>query len=781
MGNNMVFFQFYTIIYRVLASVLILAVVLGAGCTPLKTEKPESSDIQSQEDIQSRGNSIHAIDVYASDHQVDIRIKARDKLAYTSIKQDFPLGIALYLPGAAMEPGFTPPSDVASPVEAIRTGYADTEQTTAKIEILLSQDLPYEVTEQNNELQVLLFKTRHAIPGTASIQAAQAPDSNSLTASSQDTDQPPTPEPMAVQTPALMTNIEFNTNESGYADIQVKTTHPVRYETAWHSDTRLDLILYDTRIPAHHQRPLRTQYFNAAVDRILPGPGPDDTNDAKIEIMIREKVPFRVVQDQDLISLHFDPASAKPPLFEKAVKPVMDHTVRAQGVTDNPDAPDAMPASADIIPAGHPAKTQWGSVTNPGESGYVGEKIKLDFFDTDIRNVFRILKSVSGLNFAVDKDVQGKVTMTLETPIPWDQVLDLVLKMNGLGKKMEGNVVRIATIQTLKQEEQDLQDTIAAQKKALDQKKSLEPLVTEYIPINYAEANVISEHFISERGNFTVDERTNMIIATATEKEMELFHEMIFQLDKVTPQIMIEAKVVEVTKDFSRSIGVGWNLTNDPAISSLFVNDMNVSVNTPVGDGGVNGDFSFFRMFGSSVTALNAKLAASEVQGDARVISSPRILTLDNREASITQGVTYVWQVPAEDPNDPPKTEERSIPLTLKVTPRVTNDKRIGMTVELTKDELAGINSDGSPIINTNATKTELLVNDKETVVIGGVVKTSTVDSNSGLPFLSKIPIIGNMILGQKQKVDNRNELLIFLTPSIVQLEQKRHTNYPAD
>jgi type IV pilus assembly protein PilQ len=380
--------------------------------------------------------------------------------------------------------------------------------------------------------------------------------------------------------------------------------------------------------------------------------------------------------------------------------------------------------------------------------------------------------------------------MTLENPIPWDQVLDLVLKMNGLGKKMEGNVIRIATVQTLKQEEQDLQDAIAARKNAMEQEKSLEPLVRAYIPFNYAKSDVIELHISAsslltpDRGHFSVDERTRMVIVNDTQDTIDHIQEMIYQLDTVTPQIMIEAKVVEVTKDFSRDIGIGWNLTNDPAISSAsgFVNDMNVSVNTPIGGGeGVSGGVSFFRLFGSSSMVLNAKLEASEAQGDAKVISSPRILTLDNTEALITQGLTYVWQVPGDEAGDRPTTEERSIPLTLKVTPQVTNDKRIGMTVELIKDELAGVNSDGSPIINTAMTKTELLVNDKETVVIGGVVKTSTINKNTGLPFLSKIPIIGNMILGQNQKVDSRNELLIFLTPSVVQLEQKRNPARSSD
>jgi type IV pilus assembly protein PilQ len=355
--------------------------------------------------------------------------------------------------------------------------------------------------------------------------------------------------------------------------------------------------------------------------------------------------------------------------------------------------------------------------------------------------------------------------------------------MNGLGKKMEGDVVRIATIQTLRQEEKDEQEAIDAQKKALEQKKSLEPLITEYIPISYSNAKTeIEPHITSlltpDRGSISVDQRSNMVIVTDTREKVDQIQEMIYRLDTVTPQIMIEAKIVEVTKEFSRDIGIGWNLTNDPAISSGFVNDMNVSVNTPIGDGGMNGDFSFFRLFGASRLALNAKLAASEARGDVKIVSSPRILTLDNKEAKIKQGLEYPFQV-VED--DDVSTEFKEINLELIVTPHVTPDERISMQVFLTKNDIAGIATTGEPYLNTNEAKTELLVNDNDTVVIGGIVKTVKNNSDDGLPFLSGIPIIGNMLFGTNRKEDNRNELLIFLTPSIVQLEQKRNPARSSD
>ncbi|MCF8075444.1 MAG: type IV pilus secretin PilQ [Desulfotignum sp.] len=724
---------------------LILVLVLGAGCTSLKSGTPEPTEPLIQND--TRSNYLHKVTMSTSDDQIAIHIKTEQTPAYTSIKQDFPLGVAVYLPDTVFSPDFVQPRTSAGPVAAIRSEYADPEKTTIRLEMLLNQDLTYEVLEEANGLQVVLY-----LPDSQ-INAASLSNPE-INTSAQNTRLPQVSAPSAEPSPALVTDIEFNPDEAGYADIQVTTTDSVPYDTAWKTDDQLDLILYNARILERLQRPLLTRYMGTAVDSVTPYQRSVDDTDARIEIRIREKVPYQVVQDENRIFLRFDP-----------VPPVL-----SAGDAFNP---------ADIK---QPAPVGLAAInTDPPE--YSGEKIKLDFFDTDIKNVFRILRSVSGLNFAVDKDVQGKVTMTLEKPVPWDQVLDLVLKMNGLGKKMEGDVVRIATIQTLRQEEKDEQEAIDAQKKALEQKKSLEPLITEYIPISYSNAKTEIEPHITalltpDRGNLSVDQRSNMVIVTDTREKVDQIQEMIYRLDTVTPQIMIEAKIVEVTKEFSRDIGIGWNLTNDPAISSGFVNDMNVSVNTPIGSGGMNGDFSFFRLFGASRLALNAKLAASEARGEVKIVSSPRILTLDNKEARIKQGFEYPYQV-VED--DEVSTEFKEINLELVVTPHVTPDERISMQVSLIKKDIAGETSSGEAYLSTNEAKTELLVNDNDTVVIGGVVKTTKTDNDEGLPFLSSIPIIGNTLFGNNSKEDNRNELLIFLTPSIVQLEQKRNPARSSD
>ncbi len=402
---------------------------------------------------------------------------------------------------------------------------------------------------------------------------------------------------------------------------------------------------------------------------------------------------------------------------------------------------------------------------------YTGEKIKLDFYETDIKNVFRILRSVGKLNFAIDKNVEGKVTLTLEDPVPWDQVLDLVLKMNNLGMKKEDNVIRIATLDTLKKDTKLQQDAIVARKKLLEQKKSLEPLVTEFIPINYSDINAVIKHIKSSipspRRHMSAVEEIDQIVITDTIANIGKVRELVTQIDKVTAQVMIEAKVVEVTRNFARNLGLSWNLMNDSNKMNNFVDDFSVSVS----ETGIAGEVSFFRLFGSNVTALNAMLDASEEKGDVEVISSPRILTIDGEEAEITQGQQIPFTVIDDAGNSIP--DYKDVLLSLKVKPDIKQDNRILMEISLNNDSKSDESVGGEPLIDKNTIQTKLIVNDRGTIVIGGIIKTTKSDKNFGLPFLTGIPVLGT-IFGKNSKKELRKELLIFITPSIVQLEKKK-------
>ncbi|MCP4717853.1 MAG: type IV pilus secretin PilQ, partial [Desulfobacteraceae bacterium] len=674
----MPFFQFDKKKYWITLVVAVLTMFFMAGCVARKTENLNTSqknevspqaELTAESSLPAEDNLeqkyIQKIQAKKEASTIEILIQGNQPLTFTSIKQSFPFAICVYLPETKINPEFIPGEIDDERIGGLKLSYADKKQTIAKLEILLNQDIPYEVLEEGEQLRVVLSIDQ---PGDKEVTTV----SETVT----DTEKKEISAPLVVpETPAVMTGIEFNTVPSGRSDIRVETDQPIHYDTSRQNDEILNLNLYNTKIPVHHKRPLLTRYFNSAVESIEPKTTPANRKNSTIEINIREQVPFQIVQDQNTITMVFEPSQVEPPLFDKAKKELSNASVETKITAAN--LPEGNSVEKNRL-----VKQKQESLI-PGETlpVYTGEKIKLDFYETDIKNVFRILRSVSGLNFAIDKDVQGKVTMTLDNPVPWDQVLDLVLKMNGLGKKNEGNVIRIATVATLQNEEKIFQDAIAAKKKSMEQKKSFDPLVTEYIPINYSDAEAdirthIEQILTKDRGTISVDQRTNMIILTDTQAKIDKALEIIYRLDKVTPQIMIEVKVVEVTKEFKRSIGVNWSLSNAAAVTSSFVDDFSIAVNPASENSKLAADFSFFRLFGSSVTALNAQLDASEAQGDAKIISSPRILTLDNKKASIKQGLEIGYL----EWNDGKATIKfKEVDLLLDVTPHVTPDNRISM------------------------------------------------------------------------------------------------------
>jgi type IV pilus assembly protein PilQ len=410
-----------------------------------------------------------------------------------------------------------------------------------------------------------------------------------------------------------------------------------------------------------------------------------------------------------------------------------------------------------------------------GEKKYTGEKIALDFYDTDIKNVFRILREISGQNFAIDKDVTGKVTLTLDKPVPWDQVLDLVLRMNQLGSVQEGNITRIATLQTLAREEELRRGQFEARLKAEEQQEALEPLTTVYMPISYANASSdIQPHLepllTKGRGSISVDQRTNLIIFTDVPSKVEQAKEIVKRLDTVTPQVLIEARIVEANANFARNFGIDWEATIGPSYSGNLGGDIGYNLatnNLGVANTGVLG-ITFNKIGGTPLT-LNAQLQALESLGEGKIISTPKIITLDNKAATIKQGTQFPYNKLDADGNT--TTEFIDIVLQLTVTPHVTPDDRIAINVQITKADQTGLVGN-IPVLATKDATTELLVNDGETFVIAGIIKNTVTEGQDGVPGLMHIPLLG-WLFKNKVLSDAKEELLIFITPKIIRLEQR--------
>ena len=589
--------------------------------------------------------------------------------------------------------------------------------------------------------------------------------------------------------PAWVNRIDFSSEEAGKSSLIIGTTVPIQYDLKKAADRRLQLTLFNTSLPDYRKRALITTRFESAVDRVTPIQTPEMKGNSLFTIELREDVPYFVEQQENTLRVNFAPSAIPPKPYEDADLPewkkVLAETpveppkkVEADKAAEAKTAEKKAAGEAPLEPKDQTLEERLAEVAP--EKRYTGEKIALDFYDTDIKNVFRILREISGKNFAIDKNVTGKVTLTLERPVPWDQVLDLVLKMNQLGMTMEGDIVRIATLSTLNQEEKQKQALLKATEDTQKRAEALEPLITEYIPISYANAQKDIEPLVkpilSERGKATVDGRNNQLIITDTALKIQQAKQIVEKIDTVTAQVIIEARIVEANTNFSRDIGFDWGTVSLGAID-IPGTDYEFGPTTFLADNIIPNfastgslTFNLFKTSGTPFSIVEAQLAASEIEGKTNIISSPKIVTLDNKKAKIKQGFEFPYE--ERDSSGNATVRFKDIDLLLEVTPTVTPDNRISMTIFVTKNEIAEQTSIG-PALSTNEAETEILVDDGDTIVIGGILKSTIIWAERGIPGLRKMGVLGWLFKFQSES-DDKNELLIFMTPRIVKLEQKR-------
>lgn len=807
-------------ITRITFFCLMLLVGLWGGCASNKGAGQDT-------DVGQSGplNVIQAIQAEENGDAYQVHVRGDSRLTYTAVKQPFPLGVILYFPDTQLVGGDLGIGDDHPLIQSINASQLDEGGKTARLEILLREDAAYAVNEVDDGLQIAFAKTAGgAVAGgmtTASAPVNETTISESDTSAAADTSadtsagstpvapaaapQKPMTTALVADTsargrvasepgpgttaPAWLNRIDFASEENGRSTLLVGTTATVNYDLQKVGPNRLSLKLVNTKVPKYRQRPIITTRFVSAVDRIIPYHMAQDNRTALVSIELREDVAYAVEQVDSLLLVHFEASQIAPRPLESANLPNW-----RQALEGAPYAAPVAPIGSAVTPkamastagAGAPVPQSGVAQTaqeydfnnvplTAGRKQFTGEKIALDFYQTDVKNVFRILREVSGKNFAIDKDVTGAVTLTLDQPVPWDQVLDLVLKMNQLGMVYEYDIIRIARVETLQQEQALRNEQIEAAREAQEQKKALEPLLTEYIPVNYSNAKTevlphIQTLLTKERGSVSVDERNNQIIITDTATIIRKSKELVQRIDKVTPQVIIEARVVEVSSNFSKELGIEWGSSFGPGYNSNFdvTGSGDMAMNFPASGATSTIGFSFSRL-GGVPFVLNAKLNALETNGNGRILSAPKILTLDNKKAMIKQGLEYPYL--ERDDAGGSSVEFKDIDLLLEVTPHVTPDDRISMSIFITKNDVASL-TDGVPSIATNEAQTELLVNDGDTLVIGGIIKATQTEGQSGFPMLSKIPLLGWMFKTHNER-DENNELLIFITPRIVQLEQK--------
>ncbi|MGE4650897.1 MAG: type IV pilus secretin PilQ, partial [Myxococcota bacterium] len=408
---------------------------------------------------------------------------------------------------------------------------------------------------------------------------------------------------------------------------------------------------------------------------------------------------------------------------------------------------------------------------------YVGRRISLDFKDVPIDDVLRLIAEVSDLNVIAGDEVDGSITVRL-VDVPWDQALDVVLLTHGLGFVRVGNVLRIAPTTSLAEEEElRLQERRA--------KERLEDLMVKLQPVNYADVKKVSSmigQLLTPRGTVNVDERTNTLIIKDIPSVIDEATALVKAVDTMTPQVMIEAKIVEANLDFSRELGSTWSFGTNPLTEGT-MGGRDFRPFPGAGSGLLGGGGSGV-LFGNPITAgptglmnmaahifdskfnVELQLQAAESNGDGKVISSPRIVTLDNSEASIEQGVSIPFQT---FENGDAQLEFVDAVLQLKVTPHITADQSIIMDIEVSRNapDDSVFTLTGSPAIAKNQVKTETLVKDGQTLVLGGIYVIDKSERQSRVPFLSDIPLLGKAF-NSNEVSDSRKELLIFVTPRIV-------------
>lgn len=648
----------------------------------------------------------------------------------------------------------------------------------------------YSATPVDNGLLIYVGQTPKPTPKEeAKPAAAQAPEKESADAeaakpaAAESTTAAKTTAVKSDQ-PAWLNRVDFSSEEAGKSALIVGTTRPVEYQLTKITDKRLQLKLLDTRLPEYRKRALITTRFQSAVDRITPTQQPK-AKETMVLIELREAVPYFVKQTDNVIRVNFSPSKIPPRPYEDAKLPAWKKVLADPAAVPGKKSPAAAGKTTIAAVAGQEQKIAKNEMSladrlsggaAPGQK-YTGEKIALDFFDTDIKNVFRILREISGKNFAIDKNVTGKVTLTLDKPVPWDQVLDLVLRMNQLGVTMEGDIVRIATLNTLAQEEKLKQARAKATQAALNQQKSLEPLVTEYIAINYSDATTeilphVKPILTPTRGKVSVDTRNNQLIVTDTADKIEQARLIVDIIDRVTPQVIIEARIVEANTNFSREMGFDWGTISlgDVLSGANTLEMFGLASNLPATIPSAVVGGSFQKLKGTPFSIIDAKLVASETEGKTNIISSPKVVTLDNKKARIKQGLEVPYL--ERDSSGNATVRFKNVDLLLEVTPNITPDDRIVMKIFVTKNDVVDPTAD-QPALSTNEAETELLVDDGDTIVIGGIVKSTITYGEKGIPGLRKLGVLGWLFKSQTQS-DKKNELLIFITPRIVQLEQRK-------
>jgi type IV pilus assembly protein PilQ len=767
----------------------------------------------------------------------DIRQETTDRSTRLSIEASGPLAYTYYSPDPLTLVVDIPEVDASKVPSRINVGSHEVEslrvtplaradgRSLTRIEVRLASLVPYQIFSKDKALNLVFERPAQLAsaapaPAPEPKAAAPAPAPEPVAVAAAEPAAPaaePMPEPAPAASVASLPATRIvgvtQATEEGNLAITVKADGALHYQDFFLGNPdRLVVDFKDvtSRAPikslAVAQGPVRNvrlAQFSTQSPKV-----------ARLVLDLQSRAPYRVVEGRDGVKIVFgeghapspaplaalraeaEPAAAavQPIVFTPSKAPVASlATVKAAAAQGVPSL--ALPALPE--PQVQPSKEVFEPriVGGSDQPKFTGHLISLDFKDGDLQDIFRLFADISGMNVVVNPGVSGKVTLKL-VEIPWDQALDLILKTNGLGKTIDGNVIRIARLSDLQKEENDLRKLKEEQALAGD-------LTVWRKSLSYAKAEQMSPTVqkvaLSARGTITLDPRTNTMIITDLPANIEKAKELVADLDRATPQVEIEARIVVTTRNFTRDLGIQWgflnqqtpqygNTTNLAFPHSIILNGQGVpggglpanqagiasgagigtagrgyAVNLPatgfnsaigVSLGNILGNFN-----------LDAALTALGRQGRGRLLSTPKVTTQNNQRAEIKQGVQIPIQTVA---NNTVTVQFKDAVLTLQVTPQITEANTVILDIDVQNNTADFANLvNGIPPINTQSAKTNVLVRDGATTVIGGIYQSNEQTSQQSTPFLSKLPVLGYLFRNRFVTSSN-NELLLFITPRIV-------------
>ncbi len=550
-----------------------------------------------------------------------------------------------------------------------------------------------------------------------------------------------------------ITDLRYASQRSG-GTIVIRTNTRATYRLREVPDQKQIVIeIANASLPDRLKRPYITREFNQSISAINAYQDRGSTT-ARFVVQMRDDDRLRVEQRGNEIFLAPERMAGADSIALTA-----DEVDRAaqDGKTSGSAPRDGLPLSGVNL-------DDFNSTT----MRFYGKPISLEVRATEVRDVINFISEQSGANLVVSEEVRGQITLKLKQ-IPWDQALLLVMKTRQLGYVRQGNVLRIAPLEILQVENENARRVIEAQRAA-------EPLRVRIVPVSYSDVAKLStqvEKFLSARGKVVPDVRTSSIVITDIVENIERATNLIKALDVPPLQVQIEAKVIEAGDNFQRSIGVNWGFTGQ---STELGGDISLTPTNRVSLGGRAG--SQFTGMSSGVTVgtidalgvLDATLQLAEINNEIKVISSPRVVTMNNETANIAQITTipYPVVVTAANGTTTTTTQTFDVKLALDVTPQITSESDVIMAVTI-KREFAGDPPRGMdrPIVNARDAKTKVMVQSGQTAVIGGIYQSDTSLTETGIPGLSKLPLLG-WLFRERRTSNQKNELLLFLTPRIL-------------